>query len=45
MESLKELTSDVNNFPELKNVIDNITQIFEFIATDEMIELKQRDKM
>lgn len=41
MEELKSLTNDVKDYPELIEVIDTVTQIFEMMSTDEMIELKR----
>lgn len=41
MDSLKELSNNVNNIPDLKYVVDTLTQIFEAISTDEMVELRK----
>lgn len=41
MESLKTLSNDVENVPDMKNIVDSLTQIFEYMATDEMIKLKE----
>ena len=45
MDALKGLTSDVEGSPDLKYVVDTLIQIFEYISTDEMLELKKKDKM
>lgn len=44
MDEIKNLSSDVNNIPDLKYVVDTLTQIFEVITTDEMINMRERNK-
>jgi hypothetical protein len=45
MEALKTLSTDVENVPDMKNIVDTLTQIFEYMATDEMIKLKETNIM
>lgn len=45
MEALKTLSSDVENVPDMKNIVDILTQIFEYMATNEMIKLKETNIM
>lgn len=40
MDQLKNLSQDVENIPDLKYVIDTLTDIFEYISKDAMIELQ-----
>jgi len=41
MESLSKLCGDVKDIPDLKYVIDTLSQIFEFMTTNDMITLKE----
>ena len=43
MDSIKNLSADVENIPDLKYVVDTLTQIFMVISTDKMIELKKNN--
>lgn len=45
MEALRTLSNDIENVPDMKNIVDTLTQIFEFMATDKMIELKKTNNM
>lgn len=44
MDEIKNLSSDVNNIPDLKYVVDTLTQIFEVITTDEMIDMRKTNR-
>ena len=44
MDEIKNLSSDVNNSPDLKYVVNTLTQIFEVITTDEMINMKNTNR-
>lgn len=37
------LSNDVGKYPDLKYIVDTVTQILELMSTDEMINLKQTD--
>ena len=46
MNILSELNKeDLEGSPDLQYVIKTLTEIFEYISTDEMMKLKQEDKM
>lgn len=44
MDEIKNLSTDVNNIPDLKYVVDTLTQIFEVISTDEMINMRNTNR-
>jgi len=44
MDALRNLSSDVENIPDLKYIINTLTQIFVTISSDDMIEMKTTDK-
>jgi len=44
MEAIKDLSNDVKNNAKLKYVIDTLTDIFDFISSDEMIVMYGEDK-
>jgi hypothetical protein len=43
MEELQKLSKDVETIPNLKYIISTLTEIFEYISKNEMIELKEKD--
>jgi len=46
MDFLKNITQDdLASSPDLQYVINELTKIFEFISTDEMLSLKESDKV
>jgi hypothetical protein len=44
MDTIKNLAADVENVPDLRYVVDTMTQIFTIITTDRMIELKKNNR-
>lgn len=44
MDEIKNLSSDVNNIPDLKYVVDTLTKIFEVITTDKMINMRKENR-
>jgi len=44
MDQLSSLTKDVENMPDLKYVVDTLTDIFEYISTDEMLSMRKDNK-
>jgi hypothetical protein len=44
MDFFKNISSDVDGFPELKYVIDTLTEILDFMMTDDMMKLKEESK-
>lgn len=44
MDAIKNLIPNVDGMPDLKYVINNLVQIFEFISTDDMIKMKSDNK-
>lgn len=41
MATLKDVQKNVEQYPDLKYVIDTVIQIIEFMSTDEMVKLKE----
>lgn len=44
MEAFGNLSKDVSNYPELKSIVDTITEILEYMGTDEILALKQTNQ-
>ena len=44
MDAIKNLSSDVANIPDMKYIVDTLTQIFEVITTERMIQLQQNNR-
>lgn len=44
MDELRKISSEVNQLPDLKQLVETLTAIFECIGTDDMIRLRETDK-
>jgi hypothetical protein len=44
MDFLRGISNDATDFSDIKYIIDSITNIIEFISTDEMFKLKEENK-